>query len=68
MIIIGNTYLYQGREVVVDDGDHLEHVWVVTVKATGNQIAGITTTELKELSCDHQRHYQHGDHYLETHK
>lgn len=49
MIEIGKRYMYDGREVVVEDGDRVEQSWTVTVVATGQQIMGIMTSQLKEI-------------------
>ncbi len=47
MIVIGRRYFYKGQEVIVDDGDRLEQTWTVTVVATGRQVMGVSTSELK---------------------
>lgn len=49
MIIIGHTYLYEGKKVVVEDGDRADHSWTVTVVATGRVVMGVMTAQLKEL-------------------
>lgn len=47
MIVIGNAYTYNGRKVVVDDGDRVEQVWTVVYSDTGEYAYGVSTSELK---------------------
>ncbi len=49
MIEIGKRYSYHGTEVVVEDGDRLEHVWTVRTVVGDRQIMGVSTSELKPL-------------------
>lgn len=48
MVVIGGSYLYDGVEVVVEDGDRADHSWTVTVVSTGRLILGVMTSQLKD--------------------
>lgn len=49
MITIGKRYLYNGIEVIVEDGDRLEHVWTVRTVIGDRLIMGVSTSELKQV-------------------
>lgn len=48
MIVIGNKYVYQGKDVVVDSGDRLEQLWNITILSTGREVKGVSTSELSQ--------------------
>lgn len=53
MIVIGNTYMLNGRKVTVDDGDRVEQLWTVVYSDTGDYAYGVSTSELKQHGAQH---------------